>query len=408
MSNQEEVRAKYELLKPCLKGRVRRLWAASEAEQIGRGGIKRVAEATGMSCTTVSAGIRELHGTKAARCSVTTADGAPHYGRGQPSVERRDPAIMAALEKLLTDEIAGDPMSEQRWVRCSLRQLSRKLKDLGHRAGRSTVSRLLKKLKFSLRANKKKRAGSRYPGRDEQFNYIALQKKTFLATGWPLISVDTKKKELIGNFKNKGQEWCREAAEVNDYGFPSAADCLATPFGVNDVAKNLGYVTVGLSHNTPEFTVSAIARWWESEGCRLYSGADQLLILADGGGGNGSKSRAWKHNLQVKLCDRFGLTVTVGHYPTGCSKWNPVEYRLFSQISMNWAGKPLRTLGVMLGYIRGTATTTGLKVEATLGEGVYKKGQKVTRQEMERLNITFHETCSHWNDTIRPRQRPAP
>ena len=406
MSSQEEIQAKYELLRPFLKGHLRRLWAAAEAEQIGRGGIKRVAAATGIDCSTISAGLRELHGIEVVKPKPPAADAAPRYGRGQPPVERRDPGIIEALERMLADEIAGDPMTEQRWVRCSLRQLSKRLKEQGHQAGRSTVSRLLKKLNFSLKANKKKRAGSRCPGRDEQFDYIALQKRTFLAAGLPLISVDTKKKELIGNFRNKGKAWCKESAEVNDYNFPGEADGLATPFGVYDVGRNIGYVTVGLSHNTPGFTVTAIARWWEEEGHELYPGVDQLLILADGGGGNGSRARAWKYNLQVKICDRFGLTVTVCHYPPGCSKWNPVEYKLFSQISVNWAGKPLKTLGIMLGYIRGTTTTTGLKVKAVLDEGVYKKGQKVTRKEMEQLNLKPHEVCPRWNYTLRPSKPP--
>jgi hypothetical protein len=229
------------------------------------------------------------------------------------------------------------------------------------------------------------------------------QRKAFREAGLPMISVDTKKKELIGNFRKEGRTWCRKAPEVDEYDFPSQAECVAVPYGIYDMTRNTGYVVVGLSHNTPEFAVSAIARWWQEEGRVTHAGVNQLLIFADGGGANGRRARAWKFNLQVKLCDPFQLTVTVCHYPPGCSKWNPIEYRLFSQISKNWEGIPLRTLSVMLGYIRGTTTTTGFTVKAYLDEGIYRKGQVVTKEESENLNVEHHETLPNWNYTIRPR-----
>jgi hypothetical protein len=310
---------------------------------------------------------------------------------------------MTTLEQLLGDEIAGDPMGEQKWVRSSLRHLSERLAAEGHPASANTVARLLKKMGFSLKTNRRKQGiRGRYPERDEQFQYIASQRRDFAAAGLPIISVDAKKKELIGNFLNPGRAWCREAAEVDEHGFPSAAECVAVPFGVYDLTRNRGHVAVGVSHNTPEFAVRTIARWWQEEGRAAYAGKDRLLILADGGGSNGSRSKAWKLNVQVLLCDRFRLTVTVCHYPPGCSKWNPVEHRLFSQISRNWAGKPLRTLGILLGYIRGTTTTTGLTVRAYLDEGIYKKGQKVTREEMAKINLQPHPIRSDWNYTISP------
>jgi hypothetical protein len=216
--------------------------------------------------------------------------------------------------------------------------------------------------------------------------------------------VDTKKTELIGNFRTRGRTWCRKALEVEEYNFPSQAECVALPFGIYDLAKNTGYVVVGLSHNTPEFAVSSIIKWWKDEGLVNYPKSDHLLILADGGGGNGRRCRAWKWNLQEKLCNPFHLIVTVCHYPPGCSKWNPVEYRLFSQISKNWEGKPLRSLEIMLGYIRGTTTTTGLSVKAVLDEGIYPKGQKVAWKDVDGLNLTPHEVCPEWNYTIRPSQ----
>jgi hypothetical protein len=219
-----------------------------------------------------------------------------------------------------------------------------------------------------------------------------------------VISIDTKKKELIGPFRNRGRTWCKEPPEVNDHDFTSLAECRAVPFGVYDIARNEGHVTVGISNDTSEFAVGAVARWWEQEGSLAYPGANQILILADCGGTNGCRARSWKIHLQTKLCDAFGLTITVCHFPPGCSKWNPVERRLFSQISLNWEGKPLRTLGVMLAYISGTTTTTGLKVQAHLDENTYPKERKIQREVMDRLSLRRHETCQDWNYTLSPRR----
>jgi Rhodopirellula transposase DDE domain len=298
-------------------------------------------------------------------------------------------------------------MTEQRWVRSSTRRLSESLKDEGYRASSGVVSRLLKDMGFSLKANKRKqgRRGS-CPQRDAQFQYIASIRQRFVAAGSPVISVDTKKKELIGEFRNPGRTWRREAEEVNEHDFPDSAECRAVPFGIYDVAKNLGYTYIGVSNDTPEFAVHSVARWWMEYGKQLYPKTRELLLLSDGGGCNGCRARAWKLNVQDVLCDRIGLTVTVCHYPTGCSKWNPIEHRLFSYISKNWAGKPLKTLSVMLAYIRGTKTSTGLKVEAALDEGVYKRGQKVNKEDLERLILTEHDICPNWNYTLTP-QRPS-
>ncbi|MFL5515269.1 MAG: ISAzo13 family transposase, partial [Gemmatimonadales bacterium] len=324
-------------------------------------------------------------------------------GGGAKLTEAKDPAILATLEQLVENEVAGDPMGETKWVRTTLRRLSEQLAERGHQASPPTVRRLLVQLGFAMRGNRRRQVHSKDPQRDEQFRYIASQRARFLAAGLPVISVDTKKKELIGHFKNDGEAWCKEADEVDEHDFPSTAECRAVPFGIYDLARNTGYVVVGVSNNTPEFAVKAIAGWWEQEGRLTYPGAKELLILADGGGGNGSRARAWKLKLQECLCDGFGLEVTICHYPPGCSKWNPVEHRLFSQISRNWAGKPLRALAVMLAYIRGTTTTTGLKVTARLDEGVYRKGFKVPRQDMDLLKLRKHDTCPVWNYTISPR-----
>jgi DDE family transposase len=306
---------------------------------------------------------------------------------------------------LLVDETGGDPMTKQKWVRLSLSHLSELLAAQGHAIDPETVRRLLRKLKFSLKANRKRFTGPPHPDRDRQFRYIARQKKRFLEAGWPVISVDTKKKELIGNFQQEGVTWCQEADEVNAYDFLSDAEGRATPYGIYLVHHDRGYVYVGESADTPQFAVDAIASWWQTYGRRQFRNAAKLLILADSGGSNGCRPRMWKRQLQQQLADAFGLEVTVCHYPRGGSKWNPVEHRLFSFISINWAGKPLRSWIILLGYIRDTTTETGLQVEAVLLPGKYEKGRKVSDQEMKKLRLQRHKTCPSWNYTIKPRQR---
>ena len=308
---------------------------------------------------------------------------------------------------MVAPETAGEPGSKQKWVRSSLRELSRRLSQIGHAASPPTVSRLLKNLDYSSKANVKKEAGKDHPDRDEQFGYIQTQKQAFQDAGLPMISVDTKKKELIGNFKNPGQVWCKEAEVVNVHDFPQDAVGRAVPYGIYELNSNRGSVYVGASADTPQFAVDVITRWWQDEGETSYPHAEQLLILADGGGSNSYRSRVWKRQLQDQLSDKFGLKVTVCHYPTGCSKWNPIEHRLFSHISLNWVGKPLRTFDTMLAYIRGTKTTTGLTVKASLAEGIYEKGQQVSDAEMKTLNLERHEICPNWNYTLRPRSEFA-
>jgi Rhodopirellula transposase DDE domain len=305
---------------------------------------------------------------------------------------------------LVEPETAGDPMSDQKWVRSSLRQLSTRLADAGHSVSPPTVGRLLADLDYALHVNAKKvEARSDHADRDAQFNYIAAQRQAFLNAHLPIISVDTKKKELIGNFKNAGAAWGQEAEAVNAHDFPHDAEGRAVPYGIYDLTHNHGTVYVGSSGDTAQFAVDVIARWWIERGRRVFPQADQLLILADAGGSNGYRPRLWKQQVQEQLSDRLGLTVTVCHYPTGCSKWNPIEHRLFSQISLNWAGKPLRTWEVLLGYIRGTTTTTGLTVAAFQQAGAYATGQTVSDAEMEALNLRRHDICPSWNYTIHPR-----
>ncbi len=265
-----------------------------------------------------------------------------------------------------------------------------------------TVRRLLVKMKYSLKANVKRLSGASHPDRDQQFEQIESLRKAFLAAGQPVISVDSKKKELIGNFKNAGQSWCLAAEAVNDHDFDQDALGKAVPYGIYNLNHNLGYVYVGNSADTPQFAVEAIARWWQTEGQSMFVGQTQILILADAGGSNGCRPRLWKQQLQELLANRLGLEVTVCHYPTGASKWNPIEHRLFGPISVNWAGKPLRTFETVLAYIRGTSTETGLRVQAYLMDQVYQKGIKVSTETMQALNIQFAQVCPRWNYTIRP------
>jgi len=293
-------------------------------------------------------------------------------------------------------------MTERKWVRLSLSQLSRALGEVDHRVSPTTISRLLDQSDYALRANmKSKEPGSGHPERNTQFEYIAQKKQEFQEAGLPIISIDTKKKELIGNFKNAGCVWCKEAEQVNGHDFPSQSEGRAVPYGIYDLSRNCGSVCVGRSADTPEFAVDAIAQWWETDGV-AYPKADRLLILADSGGSNGARPRLWKKQLQKHLADRLGLTVTVCHYPRGCSKYNPIEHKLFSYISINWAGKPLRTFDTVLNFIRGTTTKTGLKVKAFFNEKIYEKGLKVTDAEMKALNLERDDICPQWNYTIRP------
>jgi hypothetical protein len=447
--------------------RGRRLFAASEVRAAGWGGLAAVSDVTGLARSTIGRGLKDLdtpplapgqvrrdgggprqltdrdptllqdlkrivepatlgdpvrplritelarstsyHGPSDVRHSVSGAGARqPHWirrpGGGRKLNEEKDPTIVTALEQMLKDEVAGDPTTEQKWIRSSLRRLSGRLADEGHQASTGVVARLLKKMGFSQKANERKQGRSGCPDRDEQFKYIASQKQQFVTAGLPIISVDTKKKELIGDFRNKGRTWRRQAENVNEHDFLGAAKCRAIPFGIYDPTRNEGYVYVGVSNDTPQFAVYSIARWWEGEGRRRYKGASALLILADSGGSNGCRARAWKLSLQEKLCDESGLTVTVCHYPTGCSKWNPIEHRLFSFISMNWEGKPLRTLEVMLGYIRGTSTMTGLSVKAFLDERFYARGRKVTGEDIEGFRLKPHTVCPKWNYTLHPRK----
>jgi hypothetical protein len=316
---------------------------------------------------------------------------------------------VTVLQALVEPVTAGDPMSERKWVRASLRHLSRCLGEAGHPASPPTVRRLLDEQGYRLHANTKQlEAGAAHPEREQQFQYITEQRQTFSAAGLPQVSVDTKKKELIGRFKNGGRVWSQAAEAVNAHDFRQDALGRAVPYGIYELTHNRGTVYVGQSADTPRFAVEMLARWWADEGQAMFPDATELLILADGGGSNSARSRVWKQQLQEQLCDRYGLAVTVCHYPTGCSKWNPIEHRLFGPISRNWAGRPLATWDTMLGYLRGTTTETGLTVSAALHAGIYQTGERVADAELASLNLTRHAVCPTWNYTLRPRSTLIP
>jgi len=299
-------------------------------------------------------------------------------------------------------DTAGDPVTGVKWSRRTTRKIAAELTGLGIAVSKNTVGRLLKKMDFKLRVNRKQINATQNPDRNQQFLYIGQQRERFARQALPIISVDTKKQELIGNFKNTGSKWDREPVLVNDHDFRSEGAGMAIPYGIYDTQANCGTVFVGTSHNTPAFAVDAIARWWLQEGCQRYPAARELFILADAGGSNGPRCRAWRKALQDTLCTPLGLTVTVSHYPPGASKWNPIEHRLFSQISRNWAGEPLTDIEKTLHFIRTTRTETGLTVTAYLAPDDYDTGIKISDAEMRQLNIVPHDVLGRWNYTVSP------
>ena len=307
------------------------------------------------------------------------------------------------MEEVVADDVAGDPMSQQKWVRRSLAYVTRQLAKRRFRIGRTTVRRILKKLEYGLCRNRKSLTGPPHADRDKQFRYIRRVKKLFLAAGHPVISVDTKKKELVGNFLNQGRSWTQQPEQVLVHDFRQDALGRAVPYGIYDLTHNQGYVYVGTSNDTPEFAAYAIAQWWADPDRPRFRREDKLLILADAGGSNNCRYWLWKQQVQEQLADEFGIEVMICHYPTGASKWNPIEYRLFSQISRNWAGKPLRSWETMLNYIRGTITETGLRVKAFLVNRLFEKKKKVSTEERASLRLHRRPICPTWNYVIKPR-----
>lgn len=401
----DPVRDRFRLLAPIMDERTTRLWAAAEAIALGPGGVAIVTEATGIRKKRIRAGRIELEAmAEHPPAEPPRAQRVRRPGAGRKAVTLTDPTLLRALESLVDPVTRGDPESPLRWTAKSTGGLATELRRMGHSVSARTVARLLKELRYSLQANRKTIEGKQHPDRNAQFEHINAQADTFHAAGNPVISVDTKKKELVGSFKNGGREWYPqgepEAVGVHD--FIDETLGKAIPYGVYDVGRNEGWVNVGVDHDTGEFAVASIERWWKTMGIKAYPNAKELLITADGGGSNGSRNRLWKLSLQ-EFADRSGLTLNVCHLPPGTSKWNKIEHRLFSQISQNWRGRPLVSHEVIVNLIASTRTATGLKVRAKLDKRRYQSGLKITDKQMKTLVLKKDAFHGEWNYVISPR-----
>ena len=401
MADTESIKYRFAALAPHLDEKGRRLLAAAEARSLGRGGIRLVSELTGVARSTIGRGLKELD-------AASAPDGSGRVrrpGGGRKPATAVQPGLLAALEALVEPATRGDPERPLLWVSKSCRRLAQGLKDQGYSASRSLVGRLLRDLGYSLQGNAKTREGSAHPDRDKQFAHINDRVAEFLASGQPVISVDTKKKELVGPFRNGGREWRPqgEPEAVNVHDFADRELGKAAPYGVYDVAHNIGWVNVGISHDTAAFAVESIRRWWLRLGQDRYRSASRLLITADCGGSNGVRVRLWKSALQ-RLSDELGFEIMVCHLPPGTSKWNRIEHRLFSFISQNWRGKPLRSLATIISLIGATTTSTGLKVYCDVDENIYPKGVAVDDAEMATLNIRRAAFHGEWNYALLPNQ----
>ena len=395
------IRRKWKALSPAMNEAERRRWAGAEAQALGRGGITVVARATQMSRDRVRAGIGDLQDRSHA--ALVAQGGVRRAGAGRPRSTEQQPALLAALEHLVAPATRGDPMSSLRWTSKSTAKLAAELSERGFVVDPSTVAALLVAQGYSLQAPRKIREGGDHPDRDAQFQHIQAEVERMHAAEQPVVSIDGKKKELVGAFKNGGREWQPKGhpIPVNVYDFISDALFKAIPYGVYDVTRNEGWVSVGIDHETAEFAANTIRTWWRQMGRARYRQATELLLVADCGGSNSARGRAWKMELQ-DLADRTGLTVHVCHLPPGTSKWNKIEHRLFNQITMNWRGRPLETLEMVVQLIANTRTTTGLRVRAAADSRTYRTGRKVSKAEMATLHLTRDDFHGEWNYTLTP------
>ncbi len=397
--DRETVRAKYRALQPVLTERSRRVWAATEAQALGHGGIAVVERATGISRSTIQRGLRELE----ADAEPLAPDRTRRAGGGRKPTIETDPSLLAELDAMVEPTASGDPDSPLRWTSKSVRTLAAALHARGHEVSHTIVAGLLHQLGYSLQANQKTREGPQHPDRDAQFRYIAAQVRRFQQQGQPTISVDTKKKELVGDFKNAGRAWrpadTPEPVRVHDFLIP--AQGKAIPYGVYDLHRNEGWVSVGIDHDTASFAVHTIRRWWKLMGRAAYAGANSLLITADAGGSNGSRLRLWKWELQ-QFATRSGLSIAVCHFPPGTSKWNKIEHRLFSHIAMNWRGQPLVSLATIVSLIAATRSKAGLRIRSEIDRGQYPGGVEVTDAQLARVILERHRFHGDWNYTIHP------
>jgi Rhodopirellula transposase DDE domain len=379
-----------------------RLFVAEKALDLGRGGISHLARLTGMSRVTITQGVRDLG--SAARLRSAFSGRVRNPGRGRKKVEHGDAGLLRRLKAMVEETTAGDPMSPLKWTSKSTRTIALELARSGHPVSSVTVGRCLEDMGYTLQANVKTREGAQHPDRDAQFRYLNRQVKNFRRDGSPVISVDTKKKELVGAFKNAGRRWLPQgkADQVSVHDFPHLGEGKAIPYGAYDIARDRAVVNVGVTHDTAEFAVESIRRWWRLDGKRHYRGAQRLLICADSGGSNGNRQRAWKLHLQA-LSDETGMAITVCHYPPGTSKWNKIEHRLFSFISLNWRGTPLLNFETVVNLIGGTRTRSGLKVRAVLDTNQYETGIATTDEEIDKLQLKRHTIHPDWNYTLSPR-----
>jgi hypothetical protein len=397
---------RWEAMRPALDERGRRRWVAAEARSHGRGGIVAVARVTGVARRTIDRGLAELDREREG--GPLEAGRVRRAGAGRKALRDSDPTVIKDLERLVDPATLGDPERPLRWTSKSAAKLAVGLRELGHELADRSVLRLLAGIGYTMQANVKTREGEDHPDRDAQFQYINDTAAAALQAKQPVISVDTKKKELVGEFKAVGREWARsgEPVQVNTHDFPSHAKGKAIPYGVYDLTRNEGWVNVGVSADTAQFSVASIAAWWEQLGRAAYPDARELMITADSGGSNSARGRLWKVELQT-LSDRIGLEIVVCHFPRGTSKWNKIEHRLFSFISHNWRGKPLIDYATIINLITSTTTSTGLKVHARLDETDYPKGIKVSNTELAKVNLHRHDFHGDWNYTIRPTKRDS-
>ena len=398
MIDERLIGERFRALAPELSERGRRIWAASEARALGRGGIAAVARASGISPNTIRKGIREID-------SDDRLEGGRvrRRGGGRKPIAETDPELIEALERLIADDCRGDPMQVLLWTSKSVRNLAGELRERGHQAHYTTVAALLRSLGYSLQSNRKALEGSQHPDRDAQFRLINDRVAAAIAAGEPAISIDTKKKELVGEFANRGREWrpSGEPIRVSTHDFPSQATGKAIPYGVYDIAANEGFVNVAITAETARLAVASIRAWWEDLGRERYPGATSLQITADCGGGNGNRVRLWKAELQ-RLADETGLEIRVCHFPPGTSKWNKIEHRLFCHISQSWRGRPLVSYAVVINSIASTTTNAGLKVYARLDEREYPKKVEITDEQLAAVNLTTDPFHPEWNYSISP------
>ena len=396
------IRRKWRALRPEMDERLRRQWAATEARDLGWGGVTAVARATGLSRTTITGGLREL--AQPVKQRAAAAARVRRAGAGRRALVDVDPQLLTALDGLLEPTTRGDPESVLRWTCKSTRRLAAELTRQRHPVGPRTVAALLRHAGYSLQANRKTREGARHPDRNAQFEHINAQVTRFLRRGQPAISIDTKKKELVGPFKNGGREWrpAGEPVAVRVHDFQDAALGKVVPYGVYDLANNQGWVSVGIDHDTAQFATNSIRRWWRAMGRRRFPHAQELLITADGGGSNSARSRLWKVEVQ-RLADDLGLRLVVCHFPPGTSKWNKIEHRLFSFITQNWRGQPLVSRQTVVNLIAATTTRAGLVVKAALDTNAYPKGIKVSDADLAAVRLHPHRFHGEWNYRITPR-----